>query len=122
VERVEGLASEDAVARAYKEINEFERELTRDGIILSKFWLQISPDEQLRRFQDREREPWKQHKITAEDYRNRRKTNQYEIAASEMISRNSTEYAPFTLVEAEDKRYARIKVLETVCQRLEDAL
>ena len=122
VERVEGFASEDAVQRAYKEINDFEEELTRDGIILVKFWLQISPAEQLRRFQDREHEPWKQHKITAEDYRNRLKTNQYETAASEMISRNSTEFAPFTLVEAEDKRYARIKVLETVCRRLDDEL
>lgn len=122
VERVEGFASEDAVARAYKEINDFEQELTRDGIVLVKFWLQISPDEQLRRFQDREREPWKQHKITAEDYRNRGKTHQYEQAASEMIARNSTEYAPFTLVEAEDKRYARIKILETICERLEEQL
>ncbi|HEX3777942.1 MAG TPA: polyphosphate:AMP phosphotransferase [Polyangiaceae bacterium] len=122
VERVEGFASEDAVARAYKEINDFEEELVRDGIVLLKFWLQISPEEQLRRFQDREREPWKQHKITAEDYRNRRKTHQYESAASEMIARNSTEYAPFTLVEAEDKHYARIKVLETVCERLEREL
>jgi polyphosphate kinase 2 (PPK2 family) len=86
--------------------------------VLVKFWLQISPEEQLRRFQAREQEPWKQHKITAEDYRNRQKTHQYEAAASEMISRNSTEYAPFTLVEAEDKRYARIKVLETVVERL----
>ena len=122
VERVEGFASEDAVARAYKEINDFEQELTRDGIVLVKFWLQISPDEQLRRFRDREREPWKQHKITAEDYRNRQKTHQYEQAASEMIARCSTEYAPFTLVEAEDKRYARIKVLETICERLEGEL
>jgi polyphosphate:AMP phosphotransferase len=122
VERVEGFASEDAVARAYKEINDFEEELTRDGIVLVKFWLQISPEEQLRRFEERESEPWKQHKITPEDYRNRLKTNQYETAASEMISRNSTEFAPFTLVEAEDKRYARMKVLETVCQRLEDEL
>ena len=122
VERVEGLASEDAVLRAYKEINDFEAELTRDGIILVKFWLQISPAEQLRRFEDREREPWKQHKITAEDYRNRRKTHQYERAASEMISRNSTERAPFTIVEADDKHYARIKVLETVCARLEQQL
>jgi polyphosphate:AMP phosphotransferase len=118
VERVEGFASEDAYTRAYKEINDFEQELTRDGIILVKFWLQISPDEQLRRFQEREREPWKQHKITAEDYRNRQKSHQYEAAAAEMISRNSTEYAPFTLVEAEDKHYARIKVLEAVCERL----
>lgn len=122
VERVEGFASEEAWHRAYKEINDFEHELTRDGIILVKFWLQISPEEQLRRFQEREREPWKQHKITPEDYRNRQKTHQYEAAASEMISRNSTEYAPFTLVEAEDKRYARIKVLEAVCARLEQNL
>ena len=122
VERVEGFANEEAWSRAYKEINDFEQELTRDGIILCKFWLQISPEEQLRRFQDREREPWKQHKITAEDYRNRGKTHQYEAAASEMIARNSTDYAPFTLVEAEDKRYARIKVLESVCERLESEL
>jgi AMP-polyphosphate phosphotransferase len=122
VERVEGFTSEESVRRAYQEINEFEHELTRDGIVLVKFWLQISSEEQLRRFQDREREPWKQHKITAEDYRNRQKTHQYEAAAAEMIARNSTQYAPFTLVEAEDKRYARIKVLETVCERLERAL
>ncbi|HYQ46575.1 MAG TPA: polyphosphate:AMP phosphotransferase [Polyangiaceae bacterium] len=122
VERVEGFTSEENWRRAYKEINDFEHELTLDGIVLVKFWLQISPEEQLRRFQDREREPWKQHKITAEDYRNRRKTHQYEAAAAEMISRNSTEYAPFTLVEAEDKHYARVKVLETVCERLERAL
>lgn len=122
VERVEGFTSEESVRRAYKEINEFEHELTRDGIVLVKFWLQISPEEQLRRFQAREREPWKQHKITAEDYRNRKKTHQYEAAAAEMIERNSTEYAPFTLVEAEDKHYARIKVLETVCERLERVL
>jgi AMP-polyphosphate phosphotransferase len=122
VERVEGFTSEESYRRAYKEINEFEHELTRDGIVLVKFWLQISSEEQLRRFQDREREPWKQHKITAEDYRNRLRTNQYEAAAAEMIDRNSTEYAPFTLIEAEDKRYARIKVLETVCERLERAL
>jgi AMP-polyphosphate phosphotransferase len=122
VERVEGFTSEESWRRAYKEINDFEQELVRDGIVLVKFWLQISPDEQLRRFQDREREPWKQHKITAEDYRNRRKTNQYEAAAAEMIARNSTDHAPFTLVEAEDKHYARVKVLETVCERLRQAL
>ncbi|MEI9942409.1 MAG: polyphosphate:AMP phosphotransferase [Pseudomonadota bacterium] len=122
VERVEGFATEEAWHRSYKEINDFEEELTRDGIVLVKFWLQISPEEQLRRFHDREREPWKQHKITAEDYRNRQKTHQYKAAAAEMIARNSTEYAPFKLVEAEDKHYARIKVLETVCERLERAL
>ncbi|HKO47502.1 MAG TPA: polyphosphate:AMP phosphotransferase [Polyangiaceae bacterium] len=122
VERVEGFAREGDWRRAYKEIDEFEHELTRDGIVLVKFWLQISSEEQLRRFQAREREPWKQHKITPEDYRNRLKTNQYEAAAAEMIERNSSEDAPFTLVEAEDKHYARVKVLETVCERLERAL
>ncbi|MEO6601117.1 MAG: polyphosphate:AMP phosphotransferase [Polyangiaceae bacterium] len=122
VERVEGLASQEAWMRAYKEIREFEEELMRGGIILVKYWLQISPEEQLRRFQDREREPWKQHKITAEDYRNRQKTNQYEAAASEMIARNSTESAPFTLIEAEDKHHARVKVLEAAVERLESQL
>ncbi|HEX7452432.1 MAG TPA: polyphosphate:AMP phosphotransferase [Polyangiaceae bacterium] len=122
VERVEGFASEESWRRAYKEINDFEQELTRDGVVLVKFWLQISAEEQLRRFQEREQEPWKQHKITAEDYRNRHKIHQYEAAASEMISRNSTEYAPFTLVEAEDKRYARVKVMEAACARLQREL
>lgn len=118
VERVEGFATQAEWSRAYREINEFERDLVRDGTVLVKFWLQISADEQLRRFQAREAEPWKQHKITAEDYRNRGKMNQYEAAAAEMIERSSTEYAPFTLIAAEDKRYARLAVLETVCERL----
>lgn len=122
VERVEGLAPEDAVMRAYQEINEFERELADDGVVVIKFWLQVSSAEQLRRFEEREREPWKQHKISAEDYRNRRKANLYEAAASEMIARNDTEYAPFELVAADDKHYARIEVLERVCRRLEAAL
>jgi len=122
VERVEGLATEEETRRAYKEINDFEQELTRGGTVLVKFFLHISREEQLRRFQEREREPWKQHKITAEDYRNRAKSNLYELVASEMIERNSTDYAPFTLVEAEDKHYARVKVLETICRSLEEAL
>jgi polyphosphate:AMP phosphotransferase len=122
VERVEGFATESEWRRAYREINDFELALSRDGIVLVKFWMQISPDEQLRRFEAREKEPWKQHKITAEDYRNREKSNQYELAAAEMIARSSTDYAPFTLVEANDKRYARVKVLETICERLEEAL
>jgi AMP-polyphosphate phosphotransferase len=118
VERVEGFATHEEWSRAYKEINDFERELTDDGIVLIKFWLHISADEQLRRFQARETEPWKQHKITSEDYRNRAKKNEYETAAAEMLERCSTEYAPFVLVPAEDKRYARLKVLETICERL----
>jgi AMP-polyphosphate phosphotransferase len=122
VERVEGLASAEAWMRAYKEINDFERELTDDGIVLVKFWLQVSPAEQLRRFEEREREPWKQHKISAEDYRNRRKAHLYEAAANDMIARNDTEYAPFELVAADDKHYARLEVLERVCKRLEAAL
>jgi polyphosphate kinase 2 (PPK2 family) len=122
VERIEGFAREEQWRRAYSEINEFERELDYDGTILIKFWLHISREEQLRRFQEREREPWKQHKISAEDYRNRAKSNLYEACASEMIARNSTPEAPFTLVEAENKHYARVKVLETVCSRLAEAL
>lgn len=122
VERVEGLASERAWRRAYKEINDFEGQLVAHGTIVLKFWLHISTDEQLRRFQEREREPWKEYKIGPEDYRNRRKTNAYERAASEMVSRTSTEYAPWTLVEAEDKHYARVRVLREACQRIEKAL
>jgi polyphosphate:AMP phosphotransferase len=122
VERVEGLAPKEAWMRAYMEINEFERELTDDGVVLVKFWLQVSPAEQLRRFEQREREPWKQHKISSEDYRNRRKANLYEAAASEMIARTDTEYAPFELVAADDKHHARVEVLERVCKRLEEAL
>ena len=122
VERVEGFATHEEWSRAYKEINDFERELSDDGIVLIKFWLHISAEEQLRRFQARESEPWKQHKITAEDYRNRSKKNAYEAASAEMLERCSTEYAPFVVIPAEDKRYARLTVLETVCERLENAL
>ena len=122
VERVEGLATREEWSRAYREINEFERELVDDGIVLVKFWLHVTSAEQLRRFHDREREPWKQHKISAEDYRNRRHENSYELAANEMIERTSTEYAPFELVAADDKHGARLHVLETVCRRLEEAL
>jgi polyphosphate kinase 2 (PPK2 family) len=122
VERVEGFATRAEWSRAYQEINAFERELTDDGVVLVKFWLHVTSEEQLRRFEDRAREPWKQHKLTAEDYRNRTRENLYELAASEMIEQNSTEYAPFTLVAANDKRLARLQVLETVCARLEAAL
>jgi polyphosphate:AMP phosphotransferase len=122
VERVEGLASREEWSRAYREINEFERELVDDGIVLVKFWLHVTSAEQLRRFRDREQEPWKQHKISAEDYRNRRHENRYEAAANEMIERTSTEYAPFELVAGDDKHGARLHVLETVCRRLEEKL
>lgn len=122
VERVEGFATREEWMRAYREINDFERELSDGGVVLVKFWLHVSPEEQLRRFQEREREPWKQHKIGPEDYRNRRRSNQYEAAASEMIARNSTEYAPFKLIAADDKRHTRLEVLRTICERLDAAL
>jgi AMP-polyphosphate phosphotransferase len=122
VERVQGFATAEAWSRAYKEINDFEQELVLDGIVLVKFWLQVSAEEQLRRFQEREAEPWKQHKITPEDYRNRERRHQYEAAAAEMIERCGTEYAPFVLVAADDKRHARLTVLETIARTLERAL
>ncbi|HKY39767.1 MAG TPA: polyphosphate:AMP phosphotransferase [Polyangiaceae bacterium] len=122
VERVEGLADEHEWQRGYQEINDFERELTKAGVILVKFWLQISEQEQLRRFDERKTNPAKRYKITAEDYRNREQANQYEAAAAEMIARCSPPDAPFTLVEANDKRFARVKVLGTLCRRLDSQL
>jgi AMP-polyphosphate phosphotransferase len=122
VERVEGFASEPEWQRAYQEINEFERELTDSGVILCKFWLHISGEEQLRRFEERKQNPAKRYKITAEDYRNRQRANQYEAAAAEMITRCSLPNAPFTLVEANDKRFARVKVLQALCDQLEKRL
>lgn len=119
VERIEGYATLEEWMRAYKEIVDFEDQIAESGIVLVKFWMHISEEEQARRFKERELEPWKQHKITAEDYRNRQKTNLYEAAANDMITRTSTELCPWTLVEGEDKRFARIKVLETLCDRLE---
>lgn len=122
VERVEGFASEAEWMRAYGEINDFEEDLTRDGIIVVKFWLAISKEEQLRRFQAREGIEYKHYKITPEDWRNREKWDLYAEAVGEMIDRTSTPYARWTLVEAEDKRWARIKVLQTLCDRLEEEL
>jgi polyphosphate:AMP phosphotransferase len=122
VERVEGFATEPQWQRAYQEINDFERELTESGVVLSKFWLHISAEEQLRRFQEREQTPAKRYKITAEDFRNREQANQYEAAAAEMIERCSPPNAPFALVEANDKYFARVKVLETLCEQLEREL
>jgi polyphosphate:AMP phosphotransferase len=122
VERVEHFAAEKEWRRAYREINEFEEQLTREGAVVVKYWLHMSQDEQLRRFEARKTEPWKQYKLTDEDYRNRKKSPDYELAANEMVARTDTEYAPWTLVEAEDKRFARVKILETLCNRLSDAL
>jgi polyphosphate:AMP phosphotransferase len=122
VERVEGLCREADWRRAYGEIDDFEQALHRHGIVLVKFWLAISPDEQLRRFQERECVAFKRFKITAEDWRNRDKWPAYEQAVCEMVDRTSTAVAPWTLVEADNKLYARVKVLKTLCRAVESAL
>jgi polyphosphate:AMP phosphotransferase len=122
VERVEGFARQREWQQAYKEINDFEEQLVEHGIVLVKFWLHISPEEQERRFQARAKIPFKRWKLTAEDWRNREKWGRYELAVNDMVERTSTPIAPWVLVEAEDKRYARVKVLESVCEALERAL
>ncbi|MEC5400272.1 polyphosphate:AMP phosphotransferase [Uliginosibacterium sp. H1] len=122
VERVEGFCEEADWLRAYGEINDFEHELVENGAVVLKFWLQIDKAEQLRRFRNREETEHKQFKITTEDWRNRRKWARYQAAAVDMIDRTSTGAAPWTVVEANDKRFARIKVLRAVCERLERAL
>jgi polyphosphate:AMP phosphotransferase len=118
VERVEGLASESALRRAYAEINDFEEQLVEEGVLLLKFWLQIDDDEQARRFEARESTPYKKYKITEEDYRNRARWPDYECAVNEMMARTSTELAPWRLVPANDKRFARVEVLRAVCDGL----
>jgi len=122
VERLEGFATEEEWRRAYAEINDFEEILVRRGILLLKFWIHISPEEQLRRFKSREKVPFKKYKISTEDYRNRERWNAYELAADEMVQRTSTDYARWELVSGNDKRWARIHVLKTVCRELEKAL
>jgi len=122
VERVEGFATESEWRRAYLEINEFEDQLADAEVVIAKFWLHISPEEQLRRFEDRKATPYKQHKITDEDWRNRAKWGAYHEAVNEMVVRTSTRRAPWTLVAGNDKRLARIQVLETFTRRLEKAL
>ena len=122
VERVEGFAKPEEWLRAYGEINAFEEELSRSGIIVVKFWLAIDKDEQLRRFQEREQIEFKRFKITSEDWRNREKWDDYATAVNDMVDRTSTGHAPWTLVEAKDKRWARVKVLSTLCDRIEAAL
>jgi polyphosphate:AMP phosphotransferase len=122
VERVEGFASPPEWGRAYGEINDFEEELAEAGIVVAKFWLAIGKDEQLRRFEARADTEYKQFKITPEDWRNREKWDLYHEAIGEMMDRTSTPRAPWTLVEAQDKRWARVKVLETLVRRLEAEL
>ncbi len=122
VERVEGFAREHEWLRAYGEINDFEHQLADAGVMVVKFWLAISHDEQLARFQAREQTGFKRFKITEEDWRNREKWLAYKDAVCDMIDRTSTQTAPWTLVEANNKHYARIKVLRTLCERLENQL
>lgn len=122
VERVEGFCSEADWLRAYAEINDFEHQMAGAGSIVIKFWLQISAEEQLRRFKEREDTEFKRFKITDEDWRNREKWDAYVDAVCDMVDRTSTGLAPWTLVEANDKNFARVKVLKTVCERIEAAL
>ena len=122
VERIEGFCTTEEWKRAYKEINDMEKDLSDAGAIVIKFWMHIDKDEQERRFKERQENPEKQWKITDEDWRNREKWDQYEDAVNEMLMRTSTDYAPWVVVEGNDKYYARIKVLRTVAEAIEARL
>jgi polyphosphate kinase 2 (PPK2 family) len=122
VERVEGFATKAQVARAYDEINAFENIHAAEGMVLVKLWMHISDDEQLHRFERRKRKPLKRWKLTDEDWRNREKRPQYEAAIEDMLTRTGTEWAPWTVVPAESKRYARVFVMERVIEAMETAL
>ena len=122
VERSEGFCTTEEWKRAYKEINDMERDLYTAGAIVIKFWMHIDKDEQKRRFTERQENPEKQWKITDEDWRNREKWDQYEDSVNEMLMRTSTDYAPWVVVEGNDKYYARVKVLKTVVDAIEERL
>jgi AMP-polyphosphate phosphotransferase len=122
VERVEGFATPAEWGRAYNEIVRFEEQLDEHGMLVTKFWVHITKDEQLRRFTERQHTPYKHFKITDEDFRNRERWDDYEAAANEMVGRTSTDYAPWVLVEGNNKEYARLKALKTVCKRIAERL
>jgi len=122
VERVEGFCSQEEWKRAFREINEWESQLVHSGCAVVKMWLHISKDEQLRRFKSRERDPFRRYKLTEEDWRNRAKWTPYQEAVDEMLEKTSTTYAPWTVVEANDKWWARVKVVKTIADRLEEGL
>ena len=122
VERVEGFCSTAEWTRAAREINEFEAQQRAFGMVICKFWLHITPAEQLRRFKRRERDPYRSYKLTEEDWRNRAKWNEYSEAVEEMFERTSTSSAPWTVVEANDKCYARFKVARTLARAMKNAL
>jgi polyphosphate kinase 2 (PPK2 family) len=122
VERIEGLAEEAAWMRAYEEIRDFEHMLVAEGMVLVKLWLHISDKEQLKRFEQRAKDPLKVWKLTEDDWRNREKRDEYVEAVEDMVRETSTGYAPWTLVEADSKRYARVKVMETVIAAAEEGI
>jgi polyphosphate kinase 2 (PPK2 family) len=122
VERVEGFCTEEEWKRAYSEINEMEEQWANFGAAIMKFWIHVSMDEQLKRFELRQKTKQKQWKINEEDWRNREKWDLYKAAADEMLYRTSTSYAPWTIIESNSKLYARIKTMETVIQTLEKHL
>ena len=122
VERVEGFATEEQWQRGYDEIVQFERSLALEGTILVTVWMHISDEEQLRRFEHRQKDPLKSWKLTPEDWRNREKRAEYEAAIEEMLGRTDHPLAPWELIEAESKRFARVKVLETVVARIEEGM
>ena len=123
VERVEGFASQEEWTRGYDEINNFEAGLADEGMILVKFWLHISSEEQLKRFKKREKDPLKSWKLTDEDWRNREKRGQYDQAVEDMVARTSIEpHAPWHLIPADSKRYARVAVIDTVISEIENGM
>jgi AMP-polyphosphate phosphotransferase len=122
VERVEGFAAEEAWRRAYQEIVDLETTLAAEGTIIVKFWMHLSPEEQLRRFESRRDDPYRSWKLTEEDWRNREQRGAYEAAVEEMLERTDHAGGPWHVVAAEDKRWARVDVVRTVCQRIEEAL
>jgi polyphosphate kinase 2 (PPK2 family) len=122
VERVEGFASEDQWRRAYDEINGFEQTLAAEGTIIVKLWLQISSEEQLKRFEARAGDPLKTWKLTDEDWRNREKRPRYEAAVEEMLERTGRPYAPWRVVAAESKRFARVEIIRLVRQEIESGM
>jgi polyphosphate kinase 2 (PPK2 family) len=123
VERVEGYAAREQWQRAYDEIRGFERTLADEGMVLIKFWLHISPEEQLKRFEKREKDPLKSWKLTDDDWRNRGRWDEYKQAVEDMVARTSLEpHAPWHLIPAESKRYARVAVIETVISEIEEGM
>ncbi|MGB0111790.1 MAG: UDP-galactose-lipid carrier transferase [Ilumatobacteraceae bacterium] len=122
VERVEGFATVEQWTRAYDEIVQFERSMVMEGVILVKFWLQVSPDEQLKRFESRQHDKLRSWKLTDEDWRNRDKADLYDEAAEEMFLRTDHDLARWNLVSGENKKWARVTILETLCDRIEEGI